>query len=247
MWLGANFNEPSRLQDVMSRAGKLLASAVLAWAEAGSLASAGPEWGPSPPATARVIVRLAWTDPAGITAAGWSRASAETAQVLAGLGVDTRSRSAPASEPLRPGEIRVILVPGPPPQAGGGRVVLGAATRSGPNPKMWVHGDGIARLIGAVSPFRAMTAPVGDVIRFDLAVGRVVAHEVVHLLAPELPHARGLMAACADPREFAQSTMRVDPALVRLVEAAVRSAASTRVQDEVTLAAYADPSLAAGP
>jgi hypothetical protein len=233
----------------MSRAAKLMASALLAWAGIGSGASAGPPEGVAPRSAAvRPVVRLAWTDPAGITAAGWVRASAETAQVLGELGLEVRSRSAPAHEPLRPGEIRAILVPGPPPRASDGHVVLGAASGSSPNPKMWVHGDGVAVLLGAATPFHAVTAPIGDVIRFDLAVGRVVAHEVVHLLAPELPHGRGLMAACADPREFVQHKMNIDPTLGPLVQTAIRTAAaSSRSRGDAALAVFSDPPSAAGP
>jgi hypothetical protein len=98
----------------------------------------------------------------------------------------------------------------------------------------------VARLLGAHLPFRIVTAPPEEFMRFDLAVGRVVAHEVVHLLAPSLPHGRGLMAACADPREFLRPTMEVDPELGLLVQTAARSAvapASRGSRAEPTLVA----------
>jgi hypothetical protein len=190
-----------------------------------SPAAAGPPGGAvARPFSPSLVVRLAWTDPAGVTAGGWVRASAETARVLADMGLQAESRPAPVSEPLRSGdEIRVVLVPGAPPRRSDGRAVLGAASSSGLGPKIWVHSEGIAHLLGAPTPFRPVTAPLDDVIRFDIALGRVVAHEVVHLLVPALPHGRGLMAACADTREFVAPTMRVEPELAVLVQTALRT------------------------
>jgi hypothetical protein len=150
---------------------------VSAWA-----AAAGP-WNSWAPAGSTIrVVRLAWTDPASATVSSGARASEETVRVLAALGLRAVSRPALPSELTRPDEIRVVLLPGPPPPRAG-RTVLGAAATNG-RPNVWVYSDGVARLLGARVPFRPMATPIDDVIRFDLAAGRVVAHEVVHLLAP---------------------------------------------------------------
>jgi len=56
----------------------------------------------------------------------------------------------------------------------------------------------------------------------------VVAHEVVHLLAPKLPHREeGLMAACANARELVAPTMRIEPELTAIVQAALRAGKDT--------------------
>ena len=178
--------------------------------------------------TSPLLVRLAWTDPAGLMGGGWVQAAEETSRVLARLGLHADSRGAPVSEPLSSEEIRVILVPGAPPRGNGGRSAIGGASPTGSVPRVWVRPDGIAAILGASTPFRPLSAPPEVVLRFDRLLGRVVAHEVVHLLAPGVPHGRGLMAACLDVNEFLQRDLRIEPEVALLVQRTV-SAGPTAV------------------
>jgi hypothetical protein len=61
-----------------------------------------------------------------------------------------------------------------------------------PSP-VWVFVDNIRRVLGVFSATRALSK--AEEQSFDTALGRVVAHEVIHSLAPLHPHsAAGLMA-----------------------------------------------------
>jgi hypothetical protein len=194
--------------------------------------------------TSPLLVRLAWTDPVGTLAGGWFQAAEETARVLARLGLHAESRGAPVSEALSPEEIRVILVPGAPPRRNGGRSAIGAASSTGSVPRVWVRPDGIAAILGAATPFRPLSAPPEVVLRLDRLLGRVVAHEVVHLLAPTVPHGRGLMSGCVDVDEFLQANLRIDPEVAVLVHMAVdagRTAVASREGDDGEVSFSAGP------
>ena len=182
-----------------------------------------------------LAVRLAWTDPVGTMAGGWLQAAEETSRVLARLGVRAQSRAAPVSEPLSSDEIRVILVPGPPRRRPGGRSAIGAASSTGSIPRVWIRLDGIAEILGASTPYHPLSAPPEVGLRFDRLLGRVVAHEVIHLLAPAISHGRGLMSACLDVNEFLRPELRIESEVAALLQAAMRAdptAATPRGADE---------------
>ena len=191
-----------------------------------------------------LLVRLAWTEPVGAMAGGWLLAAQETSRVLARLGLQAESRAAPVSEPLTSDEIRVVLVPGFPPRRESGRTTIGAASSRASIPTIWVGLDGIAAVLGASTPIRPLSAPPEVVLRLDRLLGRVVAHEVVHLLAPTVPHGRGLMSGCLDVNEFLQPNMRIDPEVAVLVHMAVdagRTAVASREGDDGEVSFSAGP------
>lgn len=196
---------------------------VMSWCVAASTASAEPPSGPQP-AESAPVVRLAWIDPVGVTARGWERAADETARVLGRLGLRTLSRGAPPSALVGTDEIRVILLPGAPPSRPKGRHLIASASAGDGPLATWVYRDGVARFLGASTPFRSQRASGAVRMRFDRALGRVVAHEVVHLLAPSIPHeGSGLMAACPQLHAFLRLDLEVDPRLAERVRAAARA------------------------
>jgi hypothetical protein len=126
-------------------------------------------------------------------------------------------------------------VPGAPPRRKGGRRAIAAASSTESLPKVWVRPDGIAWILGASTPFHPLSARPDILLRFDRLLGRVVAHEVVHLLAPAIPHGSGLMSACLDANEFLRPEVEIDPEVAVLIRAAVRAgptAAGARDADE---------------
>lgn len=122
---------------------------------------------------------------------------AATEAALAGSGVEVAwDAQAPGeSREARGDEARVILTSWHPARRRGERV-LGAVFRErGPSRAVWIYVEDVRAVLqgGAVTP-RA-----SDVHELSAAVGRVLAHEVVHILAPQHPHASdGLMAGAVD-------------------------------------------------
>jgi hypothetical protein len=100
--------------------------------------------------------------------------------------------------------------------------VMGATMRGFRS--VWVYCSAVARALD-LDPRTSGSAPL-----LSQAVGRVVAHEIVHVLAPALPHSgEGLMAARWAPR------LLVDPVLD--ADAATRVAIQRRLATNVATSA----------
>jgi hypothetical protein len=65
----------------------------------------------------------------------------------------------------------------------------------------------------------------------------VVAHELVHALAPSVPHGAGLMSEKLTRRQLAAARLPVDPEVGLAVRAALRGEPSLPPDDAGTLAA----------
>jgi hypothetical protein len=57
--------------------------------------------------------------------------------------------------------------------------------------------------------------------RLGIALSRVIAHELVHALAPSLPHGSGLMSARLDRRMLTAASIAIDPQLALAVRTAI--------------------------
>lgn len=139
-----------------------------------------------------------------------------------------------ASEPVGPAgpspEVHVVLLESHPEGWHLGDNVLGAAFADrGPRRSILAFLDGVVRALGrADSPgFGRIARGQREIAR---ALGRVVAHEVIHAVAPDHPHAEeGLMG----PRQSRASLLRKEVALDPCCVVALReglAASSQRVR-----------------
>jgi hypothetical protein len=72
--------------------------------------------------------------------------------------------------------------------------------------------------------------------RLGIALARVIAHEVVHALAPSLPHGSGLMSARLDRRMLTAATIAFDPQVGLAVRTAILGAAPAARPTDTILA-----------
>jgi hypothetical protein len=148
---------------------------------------------PAPALDDAPLVRLSLIDLHGLAADVAAGASGEAAALLDRLGARIEVRSRQPSEAHDPRDLLVVVMPGDPGPLLA-RTVLGAIQRDAPTRALWVFPRTIAAALGLVPDMAAWTA--ADRARFATALGRVVAHEVVHLTCPWRDHDRsGLMAA----------------------------------------------------
>lgn len=182
-------------------------------------------------------VRLVWTDPAGaaIVLEPWARREAES--LLRKMGVRVSWRRGDARELSRPEEVRVILLdraaarePGVP--------VLGATP---PDfevaPFVWVHLPCVGSAVGLGASRPGARLESRDARAFGIAVGRVIAHEVVHAVAPAVPHGTGLMSASLSRRLLTAASIPFDPEVGLAVRAALRGDTPLSRPDTGVLAA----------
>jgi hypothetical protein len=216
-----------------------LAAVVTLASIAASVAVAEEESGSSFADAARPTVRLVWLDAAGAGAGLEGVAHEEARSLLARMGASVAWRREEPGPTARPGEVRIILLDR---AAGTAKTpILGATPPTFEvAPFVWVHMPNVRAAIGL--PPRGGTAVMEPAVRraLGIAVGRVIVHEVVHAIAPAVPHGKGLMSASLSRAQLTasslaieegaalgvQAALRGDPSLVRAASGAVAAAVS---------------------
>lgn len=186
-----------------------------------ALPNARPETSPQ--------LRLAWIDPTGIAGRSGPGARAEAARIFGAMGVHLTWRRSTAGAAARGDEIRVILLDR---AAGdGGRsVVLGATPDHFEDARfVWIHVPSVRGSLGLAGRDPA-ALDLPDDCRVGLALGRVIAHELVHALAPALPHGNGLMAARLTRRDLAGPSVPVTAEVTSAVRTAIAGVPVERAQ-----------------
>lgn len=192
---------------------------------------------PAPPAPDPLHARLVWIDPARVATGVEAGARDEARSILKKMGLSVAWRRGDAAEVARPGEVRVILLDRAAARAPG-VLVLGAtpATFEG-EPFVWVHVPSVRAVVGLRPDGPPATVEPPLTRAFGVALGRVVAHELVHALAPSVPHGTGLMSEKLTRRQLTAVTLPVAPEIGLAVRAALRGEPSLPAPDTGILAA----------
>jgi hypothetical protein len=165
----------------------------------------------APPAIAPEIV---WVDVARLSPMARDAALREASEVLARVGLAPRWRVTAPGAVLSDDRLVVVLVAED--RAGSGRTgrVLGACRRQ-QRARVWIYLENVAWTLGMPDVRRPRP---GEALRIGRAIGRIVAHEVIHAAAPDLGHARhGVMAASFGRRELLTNRLDVDEQTVQAV------------------------------
>ncbi len=165
------------------------------------------------------VLHLTWIDPRDSAGASAGGAREEAARVFKTMGIAVQWRRAEPREMGRPGEIRVIVLDRLLKRAGN-TVVLGATPSRLPDWRfVWIHLPSVREALRVSGP-SVGSLELASQYRLGIALGRVIAHEVVHAVAPALPHGSGLMAERLTAADLTTAALRVPPE----VAAAVRTA-----------------------
>lgn len=171
----------------------------------------------SPPA-----LRLVWIDPTGVASGVDAPARAEAERLLRAMGLRVSWRRGKPREEARAGEVRVILLDRA--AARDRRTPVLGATPPRPEeaPLVWVHVPGVRAVIGLPHRAAMVVLPPSSARALAFALGRVVAHETVHAVAPWVRHGAGLMSATLTRRQLTGATIPVDLDVSLAVQAALR-------------------------
>lgn len=152
----------------------------------GASASSAPSSAPS--------LRLLWVDVLGSASFAIPFASDEVAAILGQAGIAATSAVGTPSTEAAADEIRIVVLGEFPGDAALARRVMGCTYRGGRARTTWVYLSSVLWALGRPDRGgRGLLAREQEEV--GRALGRVAAHEIVHVLAPDLPHARdGLMA-----------------------------------------------------
>ena len=189
------------------------------------------------------VAHLVWLDPSGISEGTAATAKPEVVNLMRGLGVKVIWRRGDPHELARPGELRVILLNRPGTRDKGTSVLGATPAQTDGEPHVWVHVPSVAQALGIERLDGEATLDPRSAHSLGIGLARVIAHEVVHAIAPELPHGKGLMSARLDRRMLTASTIPVDPevglALRAALSTARRAAAAATAPTGALLAAEA--------
>lgn len=144
---------------------------------------------------ARERLDLVWSDPAQALPCSFDDVGREVTRIFQRVGVDVTWRPLGTRDAAPPEIMVVFLDAGPP-----GSVpvnAMGATHRDQRRqPALWVLLCSVRRALG-LDPTSGRAAHGFPKRLFARALGRVVAHEAIHILAPAHPHAtQGLMHHC---------------------------------------------------
>ncbi len=162
--------------------------------------------GAAPPPAALARVRAVEIDFAAIAPLTRASLRHELGELLAPASVALSWRRARPDAETEPDELRIVLLPrvGVGPDQG----ALGSTARVGLVRTIWLYVPEVATTLG-LEPDAVVTSLESQRL-VGVALGRVVAHELVHALAPAVAHAdAGLMR----PRLHAGELVRGRPAL----------------------------------
>jgi hypothetical protein len=150
------------------------------------------------------LVVLVWFDPLDALPDGFEEVGQEVSSIFLEIGVDVRwTRGVPGTAygPEGPRRVPVILLPEDPVKDRRAAPTMGVVLRGQePLRVVWVFVNNVRSALGhdvvrRPRPDQAEARPLA------LALARVVAHEVVHAIAPDEPHSRsGLMRKALDRR-----------------------------------------------
>jgi hypothetical protein len=181
-------------------------AAVVALSCLAAPANAGEEGAP------RAEVAVLWISPSEPCPVDPPAVFAEVRRVFSPVPLGLVWREEPPESESVPGEVRIIGLRRD--RTRRAHPALGVTAR-GVEDTAWVVCSEVARAIGA--------APDARSPRLDIAVARVIAHELVHVLFPSVPHSlQGLMAPVVDAATLTGPAGELDAhvrrALVRRLE-----------------------------
>ena len=167
------------------------------------------------------VLRLVWFDPSDIASGSELVARAETATQLARMGATVWWRLGTPGEVNQNDGVWVILV-GEGSPVSGARVLGTAHKGQSAGPVVWVRVPNVRAAIGISRSRSRLGFPPGELRPLAVALGRVIAHEVVHAVVPFVPHGTGLMSGRLSRRQLTAASIPVDPEVALALQAALR-------------------------
>lgn len=180
-------------------------------------------------AAAELVVR--WCDPYGLLERGSARVGGELISIFDEMGVQLiwtkcARAASPESSPAHPAprEIQVLLVESDPAEWRLSPMAMGAVlSQDGPQSEVYVFFRSVARVLGyAPEAVRKRWPTPREERDLSRALGRVIAHEVIHAVLPERAHAgEGLTHFKLDRTSLLGRRIHVDAAVGQALKVAL--------------------------
>ncbi len=171
--------------------------------------------------------QLVWSDPQELFPFGRDRLVAELAALFRGVGVDVElDLTGRERESTGPETYRINVMREPKPYWRLRSDVMAAAPRvEGSQGTIYVFLDQVRRVLGHFKS-RELSELPREHAELAKALARILAHEVVHAVAPDHPHASsGLMVARFRRASLLRRQVRIDPGCARAFRRALGAGA----------------------
>jgi hypothetical protein len=209
----------------------VLAAVLLGVACGRPAAAAETEWAPR--------LQLVWIDVLGSAPYAFQGAARETSAILADAGVEAAWTLGDASTVTSADELKIVLMPGTTKGARLPEHVMGGTRRGARSHTTWIYLSNVLWALG-LQEKAARRLSVQEQEQVARALGRVAAHEIVHAVAPDLPHsAHGLMAGKLGRDYLVQETATLAPAEQRAFRAGMAEFGSATASALLVLTAAA--------
>jgi hypothetical protein len=154
----------------------------------------GSTWMPDAYAEAPRL-EIVFIDVEGTLPAAFAGLTREAGRILGNAGVDTRWRRGRPGTIVAGEQLTVVLMTTVGSQARIAPHVLGATLANAPDSRAaWLYLPHVAAALG-LDPAHPGAWSAAEVSLMATALGRVAAHELIHVLAPQLPHSGGGLMA----------------------------------------------------
>jgi hypothetical protein len=193
------------------------------------------------PSTSPAVARLVWIDPTSVALGTEGVVRPEVERLLRAMGVSTSWRRGVPHELARPSELRVIFLDRGAPRAHGAPVLGATPASFKGEPFVWVHVPSVRSAAGITNARSGPSLDIHTTRRLGVALARVIAHEVVHAIAPGLAHGSGLMSPRLDRGMLTGSSIRIDPEVGLAVRAALVGVRAVSEPDAAILAVESTP------
>lgn len=149
-----------------------------------------------------------WVDVANVVPSAYATASEEAASILARAGLNCVFRRGNPESSIVADEFFVILLPRAHGSRTPGRLVMGSVKVPCGRPD---DEHAVRVYVEPILEVLSLRSADQDGPRVARAIGRVIAHEVIHIAAPLLGHSkRGLMAAALTAKELVGPRVQID-------------------------------------
>lgn len=172
-------------------------------------------FGPAARAAEPVSLKATAIEMARVTPVAFEMMQRELQILLEPSGVRLSWRRAHASAETARDELLVVFLDGAARGTLAGSGVLAAARSADPAPTIWVY---MPTVVESLGPAGQELDSLGARRALGLALGRVLAHELIHVLAPEIPHGHGVMAERFRLVALGQTRPELSPLLARALE-----------------------------
>ena len=156
---------------------------------------------------------LRWSDPHRLFGSGWKPVGRELEKLFGEIGVELSWTRGDGEAVSTQREIRVVLVHSEASEWKLSSMAMGAVlSRRGPQSEIYIFFKSVVRTLGYSPKTLTERWPTAREKReLSRALGRVIAHEVIHAVLPELPHTdEGLMHFKLDRESLLAGDAHVD-------------------------------------